>query len=479
MAAGMMVYLNALHTPFQFNDHFVVVNDPSIRDLSNLRHELPKSLRSLTKLSYALNYAFGELNPSGYHLVNLWFHLATTLEVFYLASKILPNSAPFWVALLFTVHPIQTETVTYIAGRSNVMMGFFYLSGLIAAIQGLSLWPANEKSRWKAAAWFGIALLSYLLAVASKEAAITLPLLVIAYDLYFLRKDNRLRQVRNLLYVISGLLVVGIFGALMFHPRYFQLLRNILDMLLARPPGTHLMTQSVTTVTLVGRFLLPIHLNIDPDFQMVSALDLSAIFALLLLSSAIVIGLLLFRRVPVLSLALAWFFITLLPHLLLPRSDFISERHLYLPSVGLLTGLIYLVFKIRWKIVTLPVLGGIALLLGIGTIHRNQIYADETTFWLDTVSKSPNKGRPHNNLGYTYLKEGDLNNAAREFERALQINPSYKKASLNLGYVYLLRGDVEKARQVYLRALAFDPASADLQKALSQLSAKQQAPGGL
>lgn len=478
LLAGTIVYLNALVTPFQFNDYFVVVNDSSIKDLSNLRHELAQSLRTLTKLSYALNYAFGGLDPSGYHLVNLWFHLFTALEVFYLAGKVMPNPAPFWIALIFTVHPIQTETVTYIAARSNVMMGFFYISGLLAAIHGLASWETGKKGSLKAAAWFGVALLSYLAAVASKEAAITLPLLVIAYDLYFLRKDNQLKRVRNLLYVFSALLALGIFGLLLLQPRYFQLFNNIFDTLLARSLGAHVMTQTVITVALLGRFILPINLNIDPDFRVISALDLSVTFSFLLLLSAFALALRLYRRLPVLSFAFAWFFITLLPHLLLPRSDFISERHLYLPSVGLLIGVIYLVFKIRRKIPVLAALGIVALLLGIGTIQRNRVYADETTFWLDAVSKSPNKGRPHNNLGYTYLKQGDLNKAAGEFERALEIDPSYRKASLNLGYIYILRGDTEKARQVYLKALAFDPSSADLQKALAQLSTEQQSPGG-
>lgn len=475
MAAGMAVYLNALHTPFQFNDYFVVVNDPSIKDLSNLSQELAKSLRSLTKLSYALNYALGGLDPSGYHLLNLWLHLATAVGVFYLAGMLLPSPAPFWIALLFTVHPIQTETVTYIAARSNVMMTFFYLSGLLAAAQGLSSWPASGK---KAVAWFGVALLSYLAAVASKEAAITLPLLILAYDLYFLPKDSRLTPMKNLFYIVCALIAVGIFAALLLHGRYSQLLQNIFGDLLDRPVAAHIMTQSVITVALLGRFLLPVNLNIDPDYRIISALDPFAAFSLLVLVAGLVLMIFLFHRVPALSFALAWFFITLLPHLLLPRTDFISERHIYLPSIGLLIGIVWLVFKSRWKIATPAFLAAIALLLAAGTIQRNRVYADETTFWLDAVSKSPNKARPRNNLGYTYLKENHLDNAAREFERALQIDPGYKKAALNLGYVYLLQRKVDSARQAYLKALPFHRESPELQKALSLLQTNQARPGG-
>lgn len=472
LAAGIIVYFNALHTPFQFNDYFVVVNDRSIQDVSRLWEELPRSLRPLTKLSYALNYALGQLEPWGYHLVNLWFHLFIALEVFYLAAKILPNPAPFWTALLFTVHPIQTETVTYIAARSNVMMAFFYLSGLIAATRALSLWRSVEDKRSKALAWLGLALICYLAAIASKEAAVTLPLAVLVYDLYFLRgARNRVRR-KTLLYTSLCLLAIGVLSLFIFHARYVELFRNIFATLAARSSSTHILTQPVILVSLLRRFFIPVDLNIDFDYQLVSTLDLKAVFSLSLLSLLVVLAFFLFRRLSVFSFAIAWFFVTLLPHILLPRTDFLNERHLYLPSVGMIMGLTYLIFQVKAKAASNLALGLICLLLAVGTIQRNSVYADELTLWEDTVAKSPNKARPHNNLGYIYLKRGDSEKAALEFNRALELNPAFTKASLNLGYVYLLQGDVESARRVYLKALAYDPASADLRKALVEASAR-------
>ena len=288
LVAGIIVYFNALHTPFQFNDYFVVVDDPSIQDLSRLWEELPRSLRPLTKLSYALNYAVGQLEPRGYHLVNLWLHLFTALEVFYLAAKILPNPAPFWTALLFTVHPMQTETVTYIAARSNVMMAFFYLSGLIAAVRALSLWRSAEHKRSKALAWFVLALICYAAAVASKEAAVTLPFAVAVYDLYFLReaRDRRPRG-RTLFYAGLCLLAIGILSLFLLHARYVELFRRILDILVARSSSTHILTQPVILASLLRRFFIPVDLNIDFDFQLVSALNVETIFAFSLLRAII------------------------------------------------------------------------------------------------------------------------------------------------------------------------------------------------
>ena len=477
LAAGMIVYLNALPTPFQFDDYIVVVNDQSLRDSARLWQELPISLRSLTKLSYALNYALAKLEPGSYHLVNLWFHLLSALEIFYLTGKILPNSAPFWAALLFTIHPMQTETVTYISARSNVMMAFFYLAGLIGAIRGLSLWQSGEKKTIKTAAWFAVALLGYLAALASKEAAITLPVAVIIYDLYFLQGTKQQRQGRFLLYALLFALATGIFGLLMLHPRYLRLFHNMLDTLAVRSLGAHILTQPVILVTLLGRFFCPFYLNIDSDYQLISGLEYYAIFALFILFSLLALAIYLFRRLPVLSFGIVWFFVTLLPHIVLPRTDFINERHLYLPSVGILMGLTYLVFQLRWKWMVPLVLGTISLLLGIGTIQRNAVYADELTFWTNAVNKSPNKGRPHNNLGYAYLKQGDLDRAASEFERALELDPGFTKISLNLGYVYLLRRDVGKAREVYLKALRYDPASLELREALTQAGIQQREAG--
>lgn len=478
LAAGMIVYFNALHTPFQFNDYFVVVDNPSIQDLSRLWEELPRSLRPLTKLSYALNYAVGQLEPRGYHLVNLWFHLFTALGVFYLAAKILPNPAPFWTALLFTVHPMQTETVTYIAARSNVMMAFFYLSGLIAAVRALSLWRSAGHKRSKALAWFALALICYAAAVASKEAAVTLPLAVAVYDLYFLQGTRERRpRGRMLFYAGLCLLAIGILSLFFLHSRYVDLFRKILDILAARSSSTHILTQPVILASLLRRFFIPVDLNIDFDFQLVSTLNVEAVFAFSLLLLFGVLMFFLFRRLPVASFAFAWFFVTLLPHILLPRTDFLNERHLYLPSVGMIMGLTCLIFQLKAKTAGNLVLGLISLLLAVGTIQRNSVYADEVTLWQDTVAKSPNKARPRNNLGYTYLKRGDPEKAALEFKRALELNPALTKASLNLGYLYLLQGDVENSRKVYSKALAYDPASAALRKALAETSAR--AKGGM
>jgi tetratricopeptide (TPR) repeat protein len=205
-----------------------------------------------------------------------------------------------------------------------------------------------------------------------------------------------------------------------------------------------------TTAYALLLFFTPWNQNFDhdlPEFHSLTQWPLP--LDLLLLLGAAMAGLLLWRRLPLVAFGLAWFCIQLLPTSLIPRNDLLSERNLYLPSIGLLIGIVavgshftqWLTTAIaRSNLVRLGSAGLAAVLvlaLSLFTSQRNDIYRDNFLLWSDTVRKSPNKARPHNNLGYAYALRDDWDRAIEEFRTAARLDPDFILAQQNLRDAYL------------------------------------------
>ena len=147
---------------------------------------------------------------------------------------------------------------------------------------------------------------------------------------------------------------------------------------------------------------------------------------------------------------MAWFFVQLLPTSLIPRIDLLSERNLYLASIGLLLVVVMIGSRVtQWLATVLrkpriaQMTGSLALVVVMGlclfTYQRNVLYRDAVLLWSDAVEKSPHKARPHNNLGYAYTLRGDWDRAIEEFRIAARLNPDYALAQQNLRDAYLHR----------------------------------------
>ena len=192
---GLILYSLTLHAPFTFDDQFVIIHNPLIQNLSqgwqgvldvwSFQHS-----RFLTNLTFAINFYFNHLDTFGYHLVNLIIHLLTVLGVWFfvrLLLRINGEEKPYvdvalWTALIFLVHPLNTESVSYIGQRSSALVAMFYIWSVICYIQASIVFD-----RYKTFVFLGSAVLLATLAVLSKETALTLPLALMLVD-YFLVK---------------------------------------------------------------------------------------------------------------------------------------------------------------------------------------------------------------------------------------------------------------------------------------------------
>ncbi len=430
--AVVACYANALTGGFQFDDYHVIVNNLDVQSWDAWRSATGQgrqAIRPLLKFSYLLNWTSG-WGASGFHAINVAIHLANTLLVYRLSQlflntlavqpgrrQIAPGTArqlPLWSALLFAVHPVHTEAVTYVCGRSASLMALFYLAGV---------W-LYATARTRGRLYLGVPLL-FALALAVKETAVTFALALLSWELVF---GANPKQVWRRQWPVWLLLLAG--------AAYFLLSDNYLaHMQRSAKLNTltgNLATQAFATVYLLRQWALPLWLNIDPDLALLHDLP-SATPYLAALAAAVALAWMCRRKRPWIGFALAWALVHLLAlHIFLPRLDVANERQLLLASWPL--GLALAVELGLWlRPAALPwVLGVLVLGLGSLTALRNRDYNNEIALWEATVQRSPNKARVHNNLGYAYQLAARVDDARREYSIALRLDPADIKARYNL-----------------------------------------------
>jgi tetratricopeptide (TPR) repeat protein len=417
--AAVLPYLNALRSAFQFDDYNVIVDNPAVHSWTAFMADAGQGIRPVLKLSYTLNW-LADPGPAGFHLVNVAVHAANTLLVYFLSLRLgkpteagLPSrpagAVSLLAALLFAVHPVQTEGVTYVCGRSVSLMGFFYLASLLAYDRGAR--GGDRLLLWLVSPAF------FLLAVLTRETALTLPAALALWEAPH--------------WILLGLLLFWLAARPAAADLYLYGLtkRSVADNALSQVNGV---------TYLLSRLLFAHRLNIDPDLPVLTGWSLALAAQAVFLASLLALGTIALRRRPRLGFGLLWFFLQLLPtNSLIPRLDIANERHLYLAAWGLFLPLGE-VMGTAWreeagsargrKVAVAAALAAAALL----TVVRNHDYRSEVALWERTALLSPGKPRVHNNLGYAYQLAGEPEKAARSYEEALRLDPKFRKARANL-----------------------------------------------
>jgi tetratricopeptide (TPR) repeat protein len=452
VAAGLAAYANSLRGPFLFDDVSSIPENPSIRHLWPLAGVLrPPAAggltvggRPLVNLSLALNYAWGGLRPEGYHAFNLAVHLLAGLTLFGLARRTLGSlGAGFAVALLWTVHPLQTEAVTYVVQRTESLMGLFYLLTLYAF--------ARRRLAWSVAAC--------LLGMATKEVMVSAPVMVLLYDRTF---------------------VSGSFGAAWRARRSYYLALGatwiLLLALLASTGGNrggtsgfglgvswwaYFVTQGPALLHYLRLALWPWPLVVlYPVVWTPLAAAAPALLAVLGLAGATALAV--WRR-PRWAFWGVWFFAILAPTSLIPgQSQTLAEHRMYLALVPVLVALVggarALARRGGLPSGTLGAALAAAALAGIAlTRLRNAAYASDVALWSDTVARQPGSPYSQNNLGIALAGAGRPREAAAAFAAAVRLKPDYAEAHNNLGLAWAETGQAERAIAEYREALRFRP----------------------
>ncbi|MBI2119290.1 MAG: tetratricopeptide repeat protein [Elusimicrobia bacterium] len=443
-----------------------------------------------------MNYAIGALNPFSYRLFNVLLHSATALLIFILTKRIFfysgtENIFSLSAALIFALHPFQTEVVTYISNRSDGLAAFFYLLAIFFFVK------AFEKNRL----FYLCSYFSFFLALFSKEIAATLPALIFLYDYFFLSNSdfkkiiNRWRP--HLFYWVILLLTI------LFRHYYFGKIGFMGGGIeKSWSAYSYFLTQTVVVINYLKLFLLPQGQCIDHFILPIkNLLDLKVIYSLFFYLFLGTAALTIFKKNKIFLFSLLWFVITLLPtSSFFPIYDAMVERRLYLPSWGLCLGLVSFLLHFRSRIEERnfqgrsqifhflagmfrpkhisvecrlnlrAIFAGLLMLyifvLSGLTWKRNQLYRYPLKIWEESVRLYPNNNRALNNLGMLYAENKEVEKAKLAFEMALQLNPNVSGVYYNLGKLLSEKNDL-KAESFYLKAIELEPKNKEALKALA------------
>lgn len=454
-AAIIITYWPALRAGFIYDDKFFVVENESIRNLSDLPLHFtdPKATtasipwnpiwRPLRNVTYAVDYQIWGLNPLGYHLTNLLLHWLNALLVASILKVFFPQGWGFLLGgLLFALHPVQAESVIWISGRDDLLVATFVLLCW-------RLFAGYRPSGHRHYLWLSWAL--YVPALLSKETAMAMPLSMAAADLWQVTPDKRIKKrwliylpwiALSVVYFIIRLQLLGRLG----HRSYWggTFLSNLLTMLWVLFQYLRLL-------------ICPLWLRVDYIIPpVVSLIDLRWLAGLIL-----VLGISLvvwhYRKLRWPGIAWLWFLIMLLPvSNLIPIAAIMAERFLYLPLVGLSLLVGWLTNRVRPK--TMVVTAGIILLLFMGlNLRRGWEWRAPEVFWRTEIKRSPGSAIAHNNLGHYYYRRQQLDSAEVYFSQAIKLNPSLAAAQASLGDVYYHQGQYQKALNRYLEYLRLQP----------------------
>ena len=479
------VYANSFQNSFHFDDQHYIVENPYIRDPGNIpsffispryssfEQIFTSHYRPLLVTSYAINYALGGLRPEGYHVVNLLFHVGSSFLVYLILQAMLEPVAPtfssiklttgmvgkkwgmnphaaasFASALIFAVHPFNSEVVNYITARSSVMCGFFYLLSFYLWIKFRHAVAAN----WLP--YYIISVFAFILAMLTKEVAITLPVVLLIYDFYFHKRLNALPYARYLPYLPYVFLIVipyliyriSVYGHIVGGG--------------TRDYLTNLLTQPMVLLKYIQLMFVPAGLTIDHDIGLSAGIyDASVILPGVSILIILCIAYILFRRRRewrVLSFFILWFFITLLPTTIIPLNAVLQENRGYLAGIvsAVIAGWALSRLKRRYFI---PGVAMLVIALSVLTFNRSLAWKDDLSLWSDAVAKAPMSARAHDNLGLAWMGVKKYDLAIGEFNKTLELNPQYYLAWYNAGVAYQLQGDLEKARFAYEESLKINP----------------------
>jgi len=468
---SILLYLNTLPNTFVYDDAYVITENYFIKSWGNLpklftRDYLPfsgeLSYRPVVTLTYFIDYAIWRLNPPGYHLTNVILH---TVNVFllYLFMKIISrNSSPSILAtLLFLSHPLLTETVNAVCYREDILASIFFLLAFVYFIKIRIPFSGRgnlkQQTNTKLVLYYTVSCGSYCLALFSKEMAITLPILLVLFDLLYPRQGEfkassaipSLTKLKSWILFYSGYIAVT--GFYLFIR--FVAFKNTFKTIDVYP--TNIFTMTKVVASYLKLLFTPLNLNADYYIPDIRGMSLSFILSSLFIISALVIIARLYKVNRLLFFFCLWFFISLLPVLgIVPIGNIMAERYLYLPIAGFcgIAGSIGTNAVFRKKGVI--IIGIILLSLQIGVIWRNGVWQNDTTLWFYTYQREPNSARACSNLGNTYFKHNRYEDAIYMYKKSLSLPYSYPFIHFNLGATYEKVGLVDRAIEEYKASIS-------------------------
>ncbi|MCX8037234.1 MAG: tetratricopeptide repeat protein [Candidatus Sumerlaeia bacterium] len=519
-----IAYSNSLSGEFIFDDLHSIPYNPTIRRLSRLDlvfsppgEGVAVQNRPVVNLTLAINYALGGLRPSGYHLFNLGIHIVSALALFGIVRRtlLLPKFSDRFgshslayavpVALLWALHPLNTEAVTYIIQRTESLFSMFYLLTLYFCIRGHG---SEGRQHWQ---WYGAAIAACLAGMGSKEAMVTAPVMVLLYDRVFVAGSWK-EVFRRRWGLYAGLAATWLLLALIlarasgarggaagfgFGMTWWEYART---QFWAICRYLRLTFWPAGFIVHYGTWIARTPAEIIPYAVVVAALAGGTLAA--------------YFRWPWVGFLGTWFFVVLAPSSsIVPLvTQTVAEKRMYLPLAAIVTLVVFSAAAVGRRLLGLSALpeavrrsrarawaisatAVCSLVLGVLTLLRNHDYRSPLAIWDDPTRKRPdsagaylsraaayenlgewdleiadcnkalellpNYADVYLNRGNAYLGKGDPNRAIADFTRAIELRPNYAQAYVNRGNAYADKGDNEAALADYSKALEINPLLAE------------------
>ncbi|HEY6838479.1 MAG TPA: tetratricopeptide repeat protein, partial [Geobacteraceae bacterium] len=465
---GLAAYANTFTASFNFDDLAVIFQGLAGARLGNFfSPAFLKMSRPVGDFTFALNYRLHGADVVGYHVVNLSIHLLAACLMSLLVTETLRTPwcvasahspeeredmerqgriIAFFAALIFVVHPVQTQAVTYIVQRYASLATLFYVGAVLLYARARR--AQRTRHALRAGLLYLVALLAGGLAMKTKQIAYTLPFVILLYEFTFFTGSLRKRAgIVVSLVALGALVTLGFFASHGFSGDILDRLNALSKESPLMPRLDYLFTQFRVIVTYLRLLVLPVDQRLMYDYPVYHTfMTPPVVLSFLLILSLILLAFWLGRGARGIARRLAafgifWFFITLtVESSIIPISDVIFEHRLYLPSVGAciaftagVMGAAPVLSKHSRMVLAMPVLlVMLAVVFAVATFRRNVVWASEVTLWEDTVAKAPNLSLPLTNLADIHLRRNEPREALAALVKANARSPEDVKTLLNI-----------------------------------------------
>jgi tetratricopeptide (TPR) repeat protein len=469
---GILAYINSFNNAFQFDDGYHIVEGNKIKNIDNfLSASFWKNIgdRPLAFFTLAINYKLNELDVTGYHVVNLLFHILAGFMAFLLSLEIMSLAVfkknkiindykvliALFTAFIFVAHPIQTQAVTYIIQRMTVMAGFFYMWAVLLYIRGRNAHLKNPAERkWKPYTFYAAAFFVGFLGFISKQNAVTFPLAFILVEFFFIRDGNQKIDRKFLAIfssVIGGIILMGII--INGLPSEYEKISR----------SEYLFTQFRVLFKYWQLLFLPVNQHLDYYWTIsMSFWGKKELFSLAFLLITIGLAVWFYRKNWLIaSFGIFWFYLTLsIESSIIPIRDVIFEHRLYMAVFGFGFAISYYAFYIlgakkeKFAIIALSIL---TLVYVAASVNRNSVWKNAYTLWSDSIEKDPKRERAWYWLASYYMTEKDNENAQKCYNKSIENNPAFPLAYNGRANLKKETGDLQGALQDYNKAISLDP----------------------
>lgn len=473
LAIGFIVYCNSFNNQFFWDDFDSVVNNQYIRSWSNFPKFFSQNLtagagtvnnywRPLLLASFALDYSIGKLSPFMYHLQSAFWHILSAILVYLIFSKILKNNfIPFLTALLFLIHPLQIEAVTYVAGRADPMHSALMLLSFLFFLKSIAIPKIFNKK-------YLLSILFFILALLVKERAIIFPSIIVLYfiTLYPEKIKNNLKI--KLKIVIPFFLVSIVYFILRIKFIHFDETfdfgqqnnigaENLIHQLFAYFKGIWVYT---------GLIFWPAKLYMEKSIEISKGFfDLQTILGFSVILSSLVAIIYSFKNKKIIAFGLIWFCAALSPSLqIYPIQGLLYEHWLYFPLIGIFFIFSFLIDKIitqtkneTTKKIIIFLISIVILSLGIRTMIRNWDWNNPIRFYEKNISLGGVSSRIYTNLGIAYAEEKREKDAIVAYQKAIELDEFTFQAWYNMGNSYSFLNNKEKSLECYDQSIKINP----------------------